>query len=152
MGRLERITSEVQRHDSKLYCARNKEGMPCIFREGFRYENYRLDDGSWIRFSRPSPHFIFALSDNWKPNGVHVDWGIEPIMKRLRDMDLWNRDILKDYTEHNEKIEKSEERSRQSKTEDFLREIRPSFAKATNDIRVANMDMKKDLRRKKEKR
>lgn len=146
MGREDIITREVKTHDSKLYCARNTEGMLCIYRKSFRYESYQLEDSSWLTVSRPAPHFIFALSDNWNSNGKPVEWGVLPILARLKALDLWNRDIVGEMEDQYEKEEKSNLRTLRNNTESFLLDFRKQFARATNDVRVANLE-KKDSRR-----
>jgi hypothetical protein len=147
MGRAERITREVQTYDRELYCDKNMEGMLCIYRKGRRYESYQLEDGSVLTYARPSPHFVFALSDTWRATGKPVEWGVVPILNRLKALDLWNRDLVGELEAAYDKDEESNARKRRNDTESFLLDFRSQFKKTFNDTRVANMDMKKDKRR-----
>jgi len=150
MGRVDILNSRIRGHDSKLFVAKHGEGKLCVFREGFRMETYILDGGQTLHVPRPSPHLVFALTDNWKLTGNSVEWGIEPIMKKIRDSDLWNRDIVGDLEKQELKREESNSRRLKHETEDFLYDFQPRFKKAFADVNVGGL-AKKDLRRKKEK-
>lgn len=151
MGRAERITSAVKTHDSQLYCERNMEGKLCIFRNGYSWENHHLADGNLLRVLRPTPHLVFALTNNWSIRGEAVDWGIEPVMARLKAMDLWNNDLVARLEEQEIKDEESSARQRQNTTESFLYEFRSQFKKTFENVNTASM-AKHDLRKKNEKR
>lgn len=151
MGRAERITSAVKAHDRELYCERDMEGKLCIFREGHSWENHPLKDGNLLRVLRPVPHLVFALTDSWSIRGRSVDWGIEPIMKRLKAMDLWNNDIVGILEEQDLKDEESAARDRDNMNESFLYEFRDQFKKTFDGINTSSL-AKTDLRKKNEKR
>ena len=114
------------------------EGKLCIFRESQRVETYHLD-GNVLHFVRPSSHLIFALTDNWKVTGQEVDWGLEPIMQKLKQNDLWNRDIVADVERRFEEVEKSKDRERLGQTEDFMREFVRDFKTTFEDVNTANL-------------
>lgn len=152
MGRAEAITREISKYDTKLYCDKNVEGTLCVYRKSQRVEAYILDDGSSFSYVRPAPFLIFALTDNWKVTGLPCDWGVEPILQRLRDNDLHKRDLASEIEKNEERIKKENDRDLDNYTEAFLKENRREFAKAANDIRVANMDKSYDIRRKLDKR
>jgi hypothetical protein len=147
VGRAERITREVQAYDRELYCEKNMEGMLCIYRKSKRCESYQLEDGSLLTYVRPAPHLIFALTDTWKVTGRPVEWGVVPILQRLKALDLWNRDIVGELEQAYDNEEAANARKRKNDTESFLLDFRSQFKKTFNDTRIANMDMKKDLRR-----
>lgn len=146
MGRAERITEYLKTYDSKLYCASSKEGKLCVYRNSTRYESYSLDDDSILTFARPAPHYIFALTEDWSMKTESVDWGLLPIMDRIRSSDLQQRDIVGELEKHYEAQEKSNARDRMNKTEDFLHEFRDSFKNTFKDVNTASLE-KKDLRR-----
>lgn len=150
MGREERITRELQSYDRELYCGKNMEGKLCVFRKGKRDEVYHLDDDVILVYSRPAPHFCFALTHNWRPQGTSVDWGLEPIMKHVRECDLWKRDIVTDLEKQEDEYIAELARNRQTTNEAFFSDFRSQFAKTFSDINTANME-KIDLRKKKEK-
>lgn len=146
MGRAERITEMLKLHDSMLYCERNKEGKLCVYRKGTRWEHYQIGDIEYA-FARPAPHFIFAITDNWKTTGVPVEWGLLPILNRIKAIDLWNRDLAEEVIQQTEKQNESAQRDLANSTESFLKDFRRQFARATNDINTSNLDKKRDLRR-----
>lgn len=148
MGRAEQITREIRFHDRLLYCEKNKEGTLCIFRKGFRLENYDFD-GKRLSFVRPTPHLVMALTHNWKVTGQSVDWGTLPIIERLNSIDLHNRNLADELLAKYEKRNHQKQREFSSKNEDFLKEFRKPFAKATSDINTSCM-AKIDKRRLKE--
>lgn len=139
MGRAETITRAIKRHDRELYCEKNREGKLCVYRKGSRVEPYDVN-GHLINFVRPAPYFVFALTENWKTNGVPVEWGIVPILERLKAIDLWNRDLAEECIRSTEKTTQAIERDRKNSTESFLKEFRTQFARATNGVNTANLD------------
>lgn len=147
MGRAERITKTIKHHDALLYCERSKEGKLCVYRKSNRVESFRLDDEkSVLHFVRPAPHFVFALTHDWKLSGQEVDWGLEPIMARLKAIDLWNRDLAGECIRGEEKRLESLARDRQNNVESFLLDFRRQFQKTFNDVNTSTME-KKDSRR-----
>jgi hypothetical protein len=146
VGRVERISSAVQSHDWKLYCAKDIAGKLCIFRKSQRVETFYLDDTTVIHSVRPAPHFVMALTHNWKANGIPVDWGLEPILARVKSLDLWNRDIVSDLEVQEEKHLESCERDRKNKTEDFLHEFRSDFKRTFSDVNTSTLDKKKQIK------
>lgn len=146
MGRANQITRALKRFDRELYCAESGEGKLCVYRNSTRWETYQLDKDSYLRIAQPTPFFIFALTDDWKYTGRRVDRGILPILERLRMSDLQKRDMMREYIEAYEKNEAASQKKRLSETEDFFKEIRPQFKKATSDINTSGL-AKRDRRR-----
>lgn len=146
MGRAEQITRHLKLHDAKLYCDKNREGTLCVYRQSKRYDAFDFE-GNVVLFSRPTPHFIFALTHNWTTYGKPVDWGIEPIMHKLKSGDLHQRDKLaEEMIQEYERENMREERDRSNKNEAFLKDFRKQFAKTFNDVNTSTLE-KKDLRR-----
>lgn len=146
MGRIDEITRAIKLHDRELFCERSEEGKLCVYRKSSRVETYRLDDESVLHVVRPTPYFVFALTDNWRLAGEPKDWGIEPIMARLKALDLWNRDVAGDIIEQELKERASLERERQNTIESFLLDYRRQFAKAFDGVNTSTL-AKKDSRR-----
>lgn len=141
MGRVERLTRELQKHDRELYANWIPDKCIAIYRKSKSYEApQRLDDGSWLRVCRFAPHFVFALTDTWTMNGERVDWGIEPVMARIRAMDLWNRDVAGDLIHQYKKDDESAERDGRNNIESFLYEFRGQFAKSFKDVNTSNLN------------
>lgn len=140
MGRAERITKAIQDHDRQLFAKREDDKI-YIFRNWKRYEPVWLDDSSYVLHARPDRHLIFALTDTWNVHGKAVDWGIEPIMARLKAIDLWGRaDFMNEYLKERERIQESKQRDFRNSVESFMYEFRDSFKEATKDINTANLN------------
>lgn len=140
---MEVITKAIKKFDRELYCARDREGKPCVYRNSTRAESYVMDDGSTLTYMRPAPFLIFALTDNWKVTGHTVDWGVLPILQKLKEGDLWERDCASESIKSIEKAEESNARDRRNKIEDFFYDARSEFKKEFSDINVANKNKNK---------
>lgn len=146
MIRAKRLTRALQAYDSALFCGQ-ENGVLNVYRRTKTYEKYDLD-GSVLLASKPFRHHVMALTHNWNVSGVPVDWGIEPILCRVKAMDLWNNDLhsaatlIKGY----EKAKEIEEKDFRNNVESFLYDFRSQFAKATNDVNTSTLS-KMDKRR-----
>lgn len=144
MGRMNQVTRFVKTHDSKLYCER-REGKLCVCRKDQRIESYDID-GSSVDFILPASHLVFALTDDWTLSGQPREWGLLPILDRLKEHDLWNRDVAKDVLAQKERRSKSRDRDVDNHIEAYLKEHRRDFARATNDINTSNLSKKENRR------
>jgi hypothetical protein len=134
-----------------LYCDVLSSGIPAIFRRTYRAEVHDLDGDSLVVL-KDAPHFVFALSDNWSANGKPVDWGLEPIMARLKAMDIWGRQsIVDELINEYEKASESKDKDRQNNIESFLYEMHSKVKKSWSDINTSTLS-KKDRRRDDEKK
>lgn len=149
MGRAERITEYVKQHDYKLFCDKDhRTGTYCIFRKTIKFETYDVD-GTTISFALPDRHMVTALTDNWNINGVPVDWGLLPIMDRIRRIDLWNNEVMvqKMISEY-EKADEDKRKTRMDKHEDQAEMFRHDFKKSFGDHIVGNLiDKDKEKKR-----
>lgn len=134
MGRAETVTRYLKEHDSQLYASRQPTGVIWVLRRN--------------RARPHEPHFIFALTDNWTAQGRPVEWGILPILNRIKAIDLWNSGdsvverVIADY----ERAEESDRRAARNSIESFLIEFRKPFARATDGINTSLLP-KTDKRR-----
>lgn len=144
--RQDRITREIQYHDRDLYCAKDYKGRMSIFRKSFVHEDCWLDDHTVIKSLVFRPQYIMSLTDNWAASGCPVEWGLDPILRRLREIDSHNRDLMIEIEANHDKAKASKQRALESETEAFVKDWRREFAKATNDINTSTME-KKDSRR-----
>jgi hypothetical protein len=146
MMRAHAITRELQLYDPCLF-AKKENGMMKIFRRTKRLEWLEYE-GETVGFLKEDPYFVCALTHNWTVNGVPVDWGLEPISKKIRESDLWKRDKLADeLIASYEKQAEASARHTRNETEAFLGEFRSQFAKTFDGVNTANM-AKIDNRRK----
>ncbi len=142
-----RIQNAIKEHDSKLFLNRNYLGEIQIMRKSFKMVPHEID-GRIVYVQTPSPHYIMSLTEDWTGRTRPVDWGVEPIMRRLKEIDDWGSDssferMLRD----NERIEERKKKSFASLTEDVALEWRKDFKKHTEDILTHSVD-KKDPRSK----
>ena len=144
-----RITKELKKRDAKLYVHKNYKGVLQVMRESYAHHPYLLDD-CVVYALVPTPHFIFALTDNWTASGKACEWGVEPVLKRLTEIDTWNDHsfVNKDLEKHNKKVDESKAREVNNKIESAVYESHRVFKKTFADINTANM-AKIDKRRKK---
>jgi len=142
MDRCRVLTERLKWHDSKLFAEKDRTtGVISIYRKRVCFEAFDWEGGRLL-YSRPDKYLIFSLTDTWTFKGKPVEWGIEPVMARIKEMDLWNRDVFKSLTEDYEKQDKSKAREFRNKAEDVAREMRPQMAKATNDFITSRSDLK----------
>ena len=144
MGRIERINQVVKNHDPKLFCSR-VGGKLCVMRKSWKWEPYEVG-GEVYYFVRPNHFLVLALTKNFTFNAEECDWGLIPIAERLKEIDLWNRDLASEIISREEKEEALTTKRRMSQTEDFLKEFRKPFAKTFNDVNTSCL-AKKDLRK-----
>jgi hypothetical protein len=136
MTREQIITREVKRHDPSLYCKRMGPIL-CILRKDWSWEEYEID-GTVVSFLKPQPYHVMALTDTWSVHGKPVEWGVLPILERLKHIDLWNQGVTaNDLQAQHEKVKASKLNDFRNTTEAVLSEMRPQFAKATNDINTS---------------
>lgn len=131
--------------------AEMKEGRIDIFRRTYGHDAYDVD-GSRILFIKEIPYRVFCLTDTWNAWGKPVDWGVEPVMAKLKAADLWARDIVSESNNHNSKVDASQDRSRKNNIEAFVKDNRRAFAKSWEHINTSNMDKRTDRRFKDERK
>lgn len=109
-----------------------------MYRKGYRLEPYQIGDNVLVDV-RSTPHFIFALTDSWKLNGIPCDYGIDPILERIKSIDSWNRLVAEDLIAGYRKDDEAKDREVDNQNEAFLKDFRREFAKATDGINTASM-------------
>lgn len=127
MGRAKEMNRAVKNYDSCLYVQENPDGRLDLYRQN--------------RDKTSPPHFVFSLTDSWTPTGRPIDYGVEPVLNRLRAHDLWRDDrFVEEWIKEHEKSVESAERSRRNSVEDFLYDFRNQFHRTFNDVNTSNMD------------
>lgn len=89
---------------------------------------------------------VLVLTDDWTDLGTPVEWGIEPVLNRIKAMDLW-RDDQKINRLQAEQERKEQDRKRMQRNEMMAvaSELRKDFARATDDV-VVRADSKEKLK------
>ncbi len=149
-AKIDNLNRSLRSYDRLLYAERSLGNeMIGIYRMSFRWDTYDWN-GSQLSVSRPVPEPIMFLTTNWKINGTPVDWGTEPVMGRIREMDLWNRDhILDEVVAERETLKNNKARSFSNEVKARAADMRKDFAEAVSDINTSGMNMS-DHRRKKD--
>lgn len=144
--RADRITREIQMLDRDLYCEKDGRGVHHIMRRGFTQDSYEMNNAV-IRFILPMPRHITSLTNNWSVSGHGVDWGLEPIIKKLREIDGHNsKSIVNQLEKQMEHMDQDKKRDMKNKTEDFLYDFHGKFKSTFSDVNTSNMQ-KIDKRR-----
>ena len=137
MFRARRITRALQTYDSLLY-AKNDCGTIRIYRKFKEVRREALNIYTPIFAVVRNDHLVMSLTDTWGSRGKPVDWGIEPIMARIKALDLWNSDNLSTkFFVDEDKEEISKRRDFRNNLESFLYDFRSQFARATNDVNTS---------------
>jgi len=140
-SRTKLLTQYLKELDPKLFAKREGE-MIVVYRDSNRMEHFEYE-GQKYGYVKTSPIYILALTDNWTSKGRPVEWGIEPLMRKMRAIDSWNQgftadDLIQSY----EARDASNARDRINGHEAWLRDNRSMFKKAFNDINTSNLDVK----------
>lgn len=146
-GRVRTITSHLRRYDPDLYADRATDGIITVYRKYRTYIPYSYE-GKNLYVSTIVPQWIMALTRDWSANTQAIDWGIEPLLSKIKTMDQWRKDsALDESRRHNEMAAKIKERSFRNNVRALAADVRRDFAKATNDINTASMAKKSNRRK-----
>lgn len=146
MDRASVLTKHLRSHDNKLF-AKKHDGVIHVFRRANRYASVAWESGTLV-YSYEDRDHVTSLTDTWGIGGNPVDWGIEPVLQRIKEIDGHNRSVLEEMLEQSDKAREQKERDNKNRNEAFLRDFRKPFQKAFNDFNVAQM--KSDNRRKRD--
>lgn len=144
-----RLTGAVKRHDPKLFVKKDDFGRMVVWRESYELRPYNID-GAVIHCMESAPHFIMALTHNWTMTGNPCDWGVDPLLERLKVIDGWSAKsfVNAEMEEVNQRANKSLKRDMDNKLEAAAYESHATFKKVFSDVNTANMK-KIDKRRNK---
>jgi len=130
--RLEKLKSKLKLHDSALYAVRNASGKICIMRRNQNKAAIQDFDDSIVR-----DQFVCALTEDWTANAKAVDWGVDPVLMQLREMDSWARETqYEDFCRRRDMALADKERRKKNELRALAADSRKEFARATNDIVV----------------
>lgn len=143
-SRVKSLTRALKEHDRDLFAERAPNGRIDVYRKCYEWDNYSYE-GKSLRVLVKRPHIIISLTEDWRPESTPVNWGIEPVLLKLKMSDGWNRDIYSMLLANRERDEKTRARSRQNEFRALAADARRDFAKATNDFNVSTLDKNKNL-------
>lgn len=143
MTRARQIENVIKKHDPMLVCRKDLKGVMRVFRKAFRKELIWLDDNKFLIYGQPELQTVFSITEDWTERTKPVDWGIEPILARLKAIDAWsNESLMEELMSSYEKSEESKRRAFRNDVESFMYEMRPAFKKTFSDTRTALMNNK----------
>lgn len=146
MNQAERYTEALKRHDRDLFCRLEADGFYKVYLKSARYETYEVNC-KVVSFLVPDFKFVVALSDTWSIRGKPVEWGLLPLMEKIRSIDSQNKDAeMYQLEEQFRKTSEAKERDFNNKTEAFLYDFHSQFAKTFKDFNTSTVN-KKDKRR-----
>lgn len=142
-----RIESTIKRHDKELFLNKNFRGELQIMRKAYQLVPHDFN-GVEVLVKTPAPHYIMSLTADWTSRTLPVDWGLDPIVRRLQEIDGWNEDPFQRIKKLNAKVDEKKTNAFASLSEDVAKEWRKDFKKHTKDILTHSMDLTKDPRKK----
>lgn len=146
-SRARRVSELVKRYDRRLFATWNmRHKVVTILRQADRLEasDFYQHEPSLASLN---PQLILALTDNWTLSGQPVDWGLEPILDKLKSIDGWRDfDHFTKMVKRRVREELEKERVIRNELRARAADLRPDFAKATNDINTSTLE-KVDYRR-----
>lgn len=139
-SRCRALNKHIKQLDYRLYA------VDCEIANGETVAIYRKGE-----YSTSAPLFIIALTDNWYLNGSPRNWGVDPVIRRLCEMDQWSKanSIYDDLKKERERKEELKQREWKNNVKALAYDFRKEFAKATNDVNTSSLE-KIDNRRKKD--
>ena len=144
-----RLTGVVKRHDPKLFVNKDDFGRMNVWRESYELRPYFVNNAT-VYCLESAPHYIMSLTHDWQMTGKPCEWGVDPLLNRLRAMDTWSATsfVNAEMEDVNAKIDQSKQRDMNNKLEAAAYESHAVFKKTFSDVNVASMN-KIDKRRKK---
>lgn len=140
-GRVKTITSHLKRYDSDLFADRNNDGFINIMRNHKVYDHFKYQDKN-LFVSAIRPQFVTVLTSDWTHNTDPVEWGIEPLLHKIKQMDQWTKkeNALEEIRRHNEQVDKNKERALRNEVRARAADLRRDFALATSDINTSTVE------------
>lgn len=129
MTRAERLTQAVMTYDKALYVIQTSSGCYQVWRKEFP------KDWDGLTFSaRSEKQFILALTNDWTLTGTPVEWGIDPLLNKLKEMDAWRDDsYYGQMVKERETNEANKHRRFKNNVRAMALDIRKDVAKVSND-------------------
>lgn len=142
------LTRELRRYDSKLFAARNSEGVVCVMRKNKKFKSVAVSDGFRLLSLTDAPDYVFALTDTWALNGQPIEWGPLVVLKHLREIDLaHDSKVLEKMDEKNEKVDQIKMKDMRNQHEAFVSDNKRSFQKVFSEFNMSNVSMDEKRKR-----
>lgn len=134
--RVNTLNKHVRNYDQDLFLKRDSFGVIHLYRKKREMKFFEHDDQKY-GYSCDNEQYIMSLTRDWKASNRGVDWGIEPLMRRISEIDSWRDDTGYDqFCKHRELHETYKKQSLKNELRARASDIRSDFARATNDVTV----------------
>ena len=151
LTKLASLNRAVYGYSKDLRVKKSIDDIYCIYKQELIPEAYRIN-GSWLIYQKPIQSFVMALTEDWSLRSKRCEWGIEPVMARLRAIDLWsNHNFIDEIIDSHQKSMESKKRDFKNNTESFLYDFHSEFKKTFAYTNVSSLK-KIDRRRLDDKR
>lgn len=142
---LRRINAALKGYDRALYAVQPKiGGLITILRRSVKLVPLALEPGVTLWASVPNDFQILPLTHDWSARGRPVEWGILPLMAKIRAMDAWNDShdggVIKRLEREEQREEESNRRSVRTLHENLAYESHRHFREAFKDINTATLN------------
>lgn len=149
---LARFDRLVKSFDPDLEVRRSIHGVLQVCQKKRRWGTFDFE-GQTIQYAYDDLTPVFGLTKNWAAFGEAVAWGYEPVFAKLNEISLNRRDeARRELQKEREKSEETKAKDRMNKFEGMADESRLVYKHLFKDINTSSMDMKKDPRRKYERK
>jgi len=99
-------------------------------------------NGVVYAYSKPVDQFIMSFTEDWQEGSKPVDWGVEPLLERIQEIDSWRDDTgYQRFCERRERNERIKKQTLRNELRARAADMRVDFAKATNDLNLSSVDM-----------
>jgi hypothetical protein len=135
-ARVRTLTKYAKEYDGDLFFKRDSNGVIHLFRNKRRLKHFTYQTQAYSYTVDDEQH-IFSLTIDWKPESRGVEWGIDPVMRKITAMDNWRDD--RGYDEFCKRRDAANLAKRKQFKEHIragAEDMRSAFAKATNDITI----------------
>lgn len=136
-ARVNRLNKELRKYDRDLFVERDSSfGVIHVYRHKPRFKVFEYD-GSTFAHSFNEKQYIMSLTSDWKASSHGVDWGIEPFMRRISEIDSHRDDSgYEEFCRKRELAEKWKKEAQRNHHRAVAADMRKDFAKAFNDVVV----------------
>lgn len=135
-----RYTRILQEYDRDLFAVR-KYGRIDVMKKCFKLIAYDVE-GETLLVPHRDDWYIFSLTHNWTSTGRPVQWGIDPLLRHLKDGDTHRRNVIEDFVKAKEREEASMDRQLDNKLEAFWKDNRRAWAKNFDQVNRSNLNPK----------
>lgn len=133
-ARTRTLNKYVKRYDEDLIIRCDNAGVRHLYRKKPICSSFEYDGITYVHSHVIEQH-IMSLTKTWKQGAPGVDWGIDPLMRKISEIDSWRDDTGYDeFCKRRELAEKYTKQSQKNELRAMAADMRVDFAKATNDI------------------